>query len=82
MKRAHWALAWGWESTTSIRSSGSSVLAIRQWRMGRSYSPTRATPSASKASVSRVAVTAPSMEFSKGTSARSALPSRTATIAS
>ena len=67
MKWAHCALACGWERTTSIRSSGISSRAIRQWRMGRSYSPTSVRPSASNASVSRVAVTAPSIEFSKGT---------------
>ena len=82
MKRAHWALAWGWESTTSIRSSGTSSRAIRLLVIGWSCSPAIVTEGASKASVSRVERTAPSIEFSNGTRARSASPSATARIAS
>ena len=57
-----------------MSGSGISERAIREWLIGRSCSPTMLTPSASKASVSRVERTAPSIEFSNGTSARSASP--------
>ena len=78
MKRAHWALAWGWETTTSISDSSSAVRAIRQWRIGCTTSPTIATSSVSIASASRVALTDPSSEFSIGTRARCTSPSWTA----
>jgi hypothetical protein len=78
MKRAHWAVAWGCEITTSISSSGITSWAIRHWWIARTVSPTIVTPSVSNASVSRVALTDPSREFSIGTTARSTLPSCTA----
>ena len=81
MKRAHCAVPWGWEMTTAISSSDSSERAIRQWLIARSCSPTMLTPSASKARVSRVERTAPSIEFSNGTRARSASPEATAATA-
>ena len=78
MKRAHWALACGWDTTVSISESSSEVRAIRQWRIGWTTSPTMATSSVSMASASRVALTDPSSEFSMGTSAVSTSPSCTA----
>ena len=51
---------------------------MRQLRIGSTASPTIATSRASPASASSVALTAPSSEFSIGTSARSTPPSWTA----
>ena len=73
MKRAHCALACGCERTDSISVSGISFFAIRLWVITWSCSPAIATPETSKASASSVARTAPSIEFSNGTSARSRL---------
>jgi hypothetical protein len=78
MNRAHCALAWGCETTTSISDSSSAVRAIRQWRTGWTTSPTIATSSVSIASASSVALTDPSSEFSIGTKARSTAPPWTA----
>ncbi len=77
-KLAHWALAWGWDSTRSMDSSGSCVRAISVCAIGCTTSPTICTSSVSKTSASRVALTDPSSEFSIGTSARSQRPSTTA----
>ena len=82
MNRAHCALACGCESTVVISLSGNWMRAIRLCRIGWSCSPTIVTEGVSKASVSSVERTAPSIEFSNGTSARSALPESTARIAS
>ena len=51
---------------------------MRQLRIARTASPTIATSRASSASASSVALTAPSSEFSIGTSARSTPPPWTA----
>ena len=56
--------------------------AMRLMRTGWSCSPTIVTSPASRASVSSAGRTEPSIEFSNGISARSARPSRTASIAS
>ena len=80
--RAHWASGWGWERTASIRSSSTLSRAIRWARTGKSCSPTIVTDSVSKARVSRVLRTEPSIEFSNGTNARSDSPRSTARIAS
>ena len=83
MKRAHWALAWGWESTASTSSSASSV-AGDQAVADRVVvlADDRRRRSVSNASVSSVVRTEPSIEFSNGTRARSASPLSTARIAS
>src|SRR3954465_5525829 len=81
-KPAHWPLACGCEATAAMRSSGRAARAIRQWWMGCTSSPAIWTPPSSAASASSVALTAPSREFSIGTSARSTRPSRTAATAS
>ena len=78
MKRAHWAVAWGIDTTVEIASSATGSRAIRQWRIGCTSSPTITTSSVSIARVSSVALTEPSSEFSMGTSARSTSPSPTA----
>jgi hypothetical protein len=78
MNRAHWAVAWGWETTVSISESSSGARAIRQWRIGWMTSPTMATSSVSMASASSVALTEPSREFSIGTKARWTEPKWTA----
>jgi hypothetical protein len=67
-----------------VRIAASSIARrpIRLWLIGWSCSPTIATAGASNASVSSVTRTEPSIEFSNGTSARSASPSATARIAS
>ncbi len=80
-KRPLCALACGCEITSSISLSSSSRLAIRLVEIGWSCSPTIVTRVASKASASSVGRTAPSIEFSNGTSARSAEPSSTAITA-
>ena len=77
-KRAHWALAWGCDTTRVIRSSGISPAATRQWWIGCTTSPAIRTRSASPASASSVAATPPSSAFSIGTTARSTSPSWTA----
>ena len=79
---AHWPLACGCEATAAIRSSSIGSRAIRQWWIGSTSSPAICTSSVSNASVSSVALTAPSSEFSIGTSARSTRPSWTAITAS
>src|SRR6201999_728974 len=56
--------------------------ATRQWRIGRTTSPTMRTSWASSASASSVADTPPSIEFSIGTTARSTARSWTAITAS
>ena len=74
MKRAHWAIACGCESTAvDLGQRQLLARAIRLWWIGWSCSPTIVTDVASRASVSSVARTAPSIEFSNGTRARSAL---------
>ena len=78
MKRAHWPLACGWDTTMRSASSSTGSRATRQWRIGCTSSPTITTSSVSKASASSVALTEPSSEFSNGTSARSTRPSWTA----
>src|SRR4051794_38721633 len=79
---AHWPLAWGCDVTAAMRRSSTGSRAIRQWWIGTTISPTICTSSVSNASVSSVALTAPSSEFSIGTRARSTRPSWTASTAS
>ena len=79
---AHWPLACGWEATAAIRSSSTGSRAIRQWWIAWTSSPVIWTSSVSNASASSVALTAPSSEFSIGTSARSTRRSCTAITAS
>ena len=77
----HWAVAWGWEATTRMPPRSVPARASRERRTGTSIS--RAICSGLPvANSSRVPVTAPSTEFSKGTTAPSTEPSRTAAKAS
>ena len=64
---------------TSAGSIGRAAISI--WWTRWSNSPTIRTRSASKASASSVGRTVPSIEFSKGTSARSLAPLSTASTA-
>ena len=82
MYSRHCAVACGWEITTSICSSGSSSCAIRHCSTPSTVSPTMRTSSASNTSASSVTLTEPSSEFSIGTTARSTVPSRTASTVS
>lgn len=81
VKRAHWALACGWERTTATSPSAISSRAISEVLTAKSYSPTITTSAVSNASVSSVTRTEPSTEFSNGTRARSASRFSTARIA-
>ena len=77
----HWAVAWGWDATTRMAPRSVPGRASSESRTGTSIS--RAMCSGSPvANSSRVPVTAPSTEFSKGTTAPSTEPSRTAAKAS
>ena len=77
----HWAVAWGWEATTRIEPSSVPGRASRERRTGTSIS--RAMCSGLPlTNSSRVPLTDPSTEFSKGTTAPPTDPSRTAAKAS
>ena len=65
-----------------ITSTSPGVPAITAWLTGWTTSPTMRTSSVSAARASSVGATAPSVEFSMGTSARSTAPSSTASTAS
>ena len=77
----HWALAWGWDATTRIAPRSMPGRARRESRTGTSISRAMWSGVPLENS-SRVPLTEPSTEFSKGTTAPSTEPSRVAAKAS
>src|SRR5918996_1150955 len=72
--RAHWAVAWGWETTRVTSARSSSRAATRQWWIGCTTSATMRTPPARGGGGPRGAPRGPRGGFSDGTAALFAPP--------